>query len=236
MKGVVPAAGEGTRLQPYTDDRPKGLIDIDGRPLLSHCFDTLLELGVDGLVVVVGYRGDQIVDRFGETYRGVSVAYVTQGERVGLADAVCRAEEAVEEDFVVLNGDNVLDANLMPLVDRHRATEADATLLVEDVSTDEAAKTGVLRFDDDGALAGVVEKPVDPPSTSVSRGCYAFSPAIFHACHLVRRSNRGEYELADAIDLLIRAGRQVETVPLEGRCVNVNTPADIERAKALVEP
>ncbi|MFB6361927.1 MAG: UTP--glucose-1-phosphate uridylyltransferase, partial [Halobacteriales archaeon] len=66
------------------------------------------------------------------------------------------------------------------------------------------------------------------------RGCYVFSPLIFHACHLVQPSDRGEYELSDAVDLLLAAGRTVETVSFEGRCVNVNTPQDLERAAALL--
>lgn len=233
MQGVVPAAGQGTRLRPHTHEQPKGLVEIAGQPLLAHCFDSLLELDVDGLVVVVGYRGDQLVDRFGDTFEGVPVEYVVQEERLGLADAVGRVADGVDGHFVLLNGDNVFDADLSRLVDRHQAAEADATLLVDEVSTDAAAETGVLRFEDD-ELAGVVEKPVDPPSTRVTRGCYAFSPAIFHACHLVRPSDRGEYELSDAIDLLLSAGRTVETVGLAGQCVNVNAPEDIERAESLL--
>ncbi|MDZ7701383.1 MAG: sugar phosphate nucleotidyltransferase [Halobacteriales archaeon] len=234
MDGVVPAAGEGTRLRPLTDGRPKGLVELRGRPLLAYAFDTLLELGVSSLVVVIGHRGDAIVERFGDAYEGVPIEYVEQPEPVGLADAVRRAEPHVDDDFVLLNGDNVFAAAPTRLVERHRAADADATLLVDEVSTDEAAATGVLRFDDDGTLEGVVEKPVDPPSTRVTRGCYVFSPVAFHACHLVRPSARGEHELSDAVDLLLGAGRTVETVPFEGRCVNVNTPDDLQAAGQLV--
>ena len=235
MYGVVPAAGEGTRLRPLTDDRPKPLVEVAGRPLLAYPLDTLLELGVDELVVVVGYRGDQVVEAFGDAYRGRPVTYVEQPEPAGLADAVRRAEPHVEDDFVVVNGDNVFDADLAPVVARHREADPDATLLVDEVSADEAADTGVLRFGDDGTLEGVVEKPVDPPSTRVTRGCYALSPLAFNACHLVRPSPRGERELSDAVDLLLAAGRAVETVPLEGECVNVNTPDDLDAAAELVE-
>ena len=235
MQGVVPAAGEGTRLRPHTAEMPKGLVEIRGQPLLAHCFDPLLDLGVEELVVIIGYRGEQIVERFGEQYRGVPVSYAVQEEPVGLADAVVRAEPHVDGDFVLMNGDNLFDADLRPLIDRHSEADAEATLLVDEVTTDEAASTGVLRFDDDGELSGVVEKPVDPPSTRVSRGCYAFSPLIFHACHLVQPTDRGEYELSDAVDLLLGAGRTVGTVPFDGRCINVNTPEDLERAEALLE-
>ncbi len=234
MHGVVPAAGEGTRLRPLTEGRPKPLVEVAGRPLLAHVLDQSVELGVEGLVVIVGYEGDQVREAFGDAHRGVPVAYVEQPEPVGLADAVRRAEPHVDGDFVVMNGDNVFDADLSGLLDRHREADADATLLVDEATADEAAATGVLRFDDDGALEGVVEKPVDPPSTRVTRGCYVFSPVAFHACHLVRPSARGEHELSDAVDLLLAAGRPVETVGFEGRCVNVNTPEDLEAAAALV--
>jgi len=173
------------------------------------------------------------VDRFGEQYDGAPVSYAVQDDPVGLADAVIRAEPYVADDFVLLNGDNVFDADLTPLLDRHFGTDADATLLVDEVSTHEAAATGVLRFDDDGELTGVVEKPVDPPSTRVTRGCYVFSPVMFHACQLVQPSDRGEYELSDAVDLLFGAGRTVESVPFNGHCVNVNTPEDLQRAAQL---
>ena len=104
-------------------------------------------------------------------------------------------------------------------------------LLSDEATPEEAAETGVLVTGGDGRLTAVVEKPGDPPSRLVLTGLSAFDPDVFHACHLVQLSDRGEYELADAIDLLVRAGRRVETVPFGGWRVNVNTPADRQRAQ-----
>ncbi|MFC7019663.1 MULTISPECIES: nucleotidyltransferase family protein [Haloarcula] len=231
MDGVVLAAGEGTRLRPLTAERPKGLVTVAGRPLLSHCFDALRSVGVDRLVVVVGYRGDDIVDRYGDAYEATPLAYVRQDERLGLAHALRQALPAVEGTFVVMNGDNVCRANLGAVLDRHRETDAAATLLVEDVSREEASETGVVETGPDGRVTGVVEKPDDPPSTLVSRGFYVFGPAIEPACQLVTPSARGEYELPDAIDLLCTAGHHVEAVELDGWCHNVNEPADRARVE-----
>lgn len=228
MQAVVLAAGEGTRLEPLTDDRPKGLVEVAGRPLLDHCFSALLPLDIDELVVVVGYRAEAIIDRYGDAYEDVAITYVHQRERLGLAHALRQAEPHVGGEFVLLNGDNVFRANLAETVERHRATAATVTLLVESVTPDTARETGVLSIDDDGEVTGLVEKPTDPPSTLVTTGLFVFSPVIFHACHLVQPSDRGEYELADAIDLVVAAGHHVETVPLDGWRVNVNTPADID--------
>ena len=228
MDGVVLAAGEGTRMRPLTADRPKGLVEVAGQPLLTHCFDTLRSLGVDRLVVVVGYRGDDIVAHYGEQYRDTPIAYVRQDEQLGLAHALEQARTVVDGTFVVLNGDNICRANLDAAIERHRETDASATLLVEDASRAEASQTGVVTTDDEGRVTGLVEKPSDPPSTLVSRGFFVFEPAIGHACVLTRPSERGEYELPDAIDLLLSAGHRVEAVELDGWCHNVNEPGDID--------
>jgi glucose-1-phosphate thymidylyltransferase len=228
MKAVVPAAGEGTRMRPLTADRPKGLVEVGGRPLLAHVFEALGQLNPDELVVVVGYRGDAIRDHFGAQFDGIPLRYVTQPERNGLADALLQAAPHVGDEFVVLNGDNVARANLGDVVERHRRTDADVTALVEQVSCERAREGAVFERDDD-RITGIVEKPADPPSRLVPRSFYAFSPVIFHACRLVTPGRTGERELTDAIDLLLAAGRRLETVSLDGWCVNVNTPADCER-------
>lgn len=228
MQAVVPAAGEGTRLRPLTADRPKGLVEVAGQPLLTHVFETLVDLDVPEAVVVVGYRGSDIRTHYGDAFRDMSLTYARQDKRRGLADALLRAEPHVEGEFLCLNGDNVCRANLDAVVDRHRETGADATSLVDGVSRERAAEGGVFEFDGDDVV-GLVEKPDDPPSTLVPRGFYAFSERIFDACRLVTPAATGEYELTDAVDLLVYAGRRVETVPLEGWCCNVNTPEDCAR-------
>lgn len=212
-------------MRPLTEDRPKGLVEVAGRPLLAHCFDALLDVGVDELVVVVGYRAENLLARFGDEYRSVPVTYVHQRERLGLAHALQRAEPQIDGTFVAMNGDNVCRANLDEAIARHREADADATMLVERVSADDARKTSVFELDG-GTPVGIVEKPDEPPSRLVPRGFYVFDPVVFHACQLVRPSERGEFELTDAIDLLFSAGRPVETVPLEGWCYNVNEPDD----------
>lgn len=225
MQGVVPAAGEGTRMRPLTAERPKGLVDVAGKPLLTHVFDTLVGVGVTELIVIVGYRGEQIREYYGPSFDETPLRYVTQESRDGLADALLTAEAEITGDFVLLNGDNVIRANVDEMVTRHQETNADVTALTERVSQSEAGKGAVFEVAD-GSITGIVEKPEQPPSTLIPRGCYAFSPKILHACHLVTPGRTKEYELTDAIDLLLQAGHRLETVELEGWCQNVNTPAD----------
>lgn len=230
MKAVVLAAGRGTRLGPLTDDRPKPLVEVGGRPILSHGLERIASMGVSEFVLVVGYRKEAIIEEFGDAVDGVPITYVHQREQLGLAHALETAAGEIEDDFLVFNGDNLMEGNLEAVVDRQREDGVDATLLVDEVSREAAAETGVFVTDDRGRVEAVVEKPDDPPSTTVLTGLFAFGPDVFHACRLVQPSERGEYELTDAIDLLLRAGLRVETVPFEGWRVNVNTPEDLERA------
>lgn len=231
MKAVVLAAGEGTRLRPRTEDVPKPLIEVAGEPILSHVFDALLDAGITDAVVVVGYRKTRIIDRYGESYGGLDLEYAHQEDRDGLAHAVLAAEDYVHEDFAVVNGDNVYAGNLSAALDRHAETDADVTLLTEHVNREEAKDGAVCELNEEGNVTALVEKPENPPSTLAPAAFYVLPPEAFAACRIVRPSARGEYELPDAIDILLYSGYRVETASFEGWRVNVNTQADVERAQ-----
>ncbi|MEZ3115647.1 UTP--glucose-1-phosphate uridylyltransferase AglF [Halobaculum sp. MBLA0147] len=235
MQAVVLAAGEGTRLRPLTEDKPKALVEVDGKPILSHCFDQLAELGADEFVVVVGYLKQRIIDHYDDEYDGVPITYTHQREQNGLAHALLTAEEHVDDDFLLMLGDNVFQANLGDVVRRQREQRPDAAFLVEEVPYEEASRYGVCDTNEYGEITNVVEKPSDPPSNLVMTGFYAFSPAIFHACHLVQPSDRGEYELSDAVDLLIESGRTIDAIRMDGWRVDVGYPDDRDRAEERLQ-
>ncbi|WP_323173744.1 UTP--glucose-1-phosphate uridylyltransferase AglF [Natrialba sp. PRR66] len=235
MQAVVLAAGKGTRLQPLTDDTPKALVDVDGRPIIEDVFDNLLAVGADELIVVVGHMKEQLITRYGDAYRDVPITYAHQREQLGLAHAILQVEPLVEDEFMLMLGDNVFRANLGDVVARQREDRADAAFLVEQVPVEEASRYGVLDTNEYGEIVEVVEKPDDPPSNLVMTGFYTFTPAIFHACHLVQPSDRGEYELSDAIDLLIQSGRTIDAIRMDGWRVDVGYPADRDRAEAFLQ-
>jgi glucose-1-phosphate thymidylyltransferase len=231
MQGVVLAAGEGTRLRPHTEDKPKAMVEVDGEPILSDCFDNLIGIGADELYVVVGYRKERIISHYGDAYRDVPITYCHQREPLGLAHALLTVEEHVDDDFALMLGDNVFRANLADVVNRQRETRADAAFLVEQVPIEDASRYGVCNTNDYGEITEVLEKPADPPTNLVMTGFYTFTPAIFHACHLVQPSDRGEYELPDAIDLLIRSGRTIDAIRMDGWRVDVGYPEDRDEAE-----
>ena len=235
MKAVVLAAGEGTRLRPLTEDKPKGMVEVDGKPILTRCFEQLAELGADEFVVVVGYLKQEVIGHYGDEFEGVPITYTHQHEPKGLAHALLCAEEHVDDDFMLMLGDNVFEANLGDVVQRQREDRADAAFLVEEVPYEEAGRYGVCVTNDYGEITEVIEKPVNPPSNLVMTGFYTFSPAIFPACRLVQPSNRGEYEISEAIDLLIQSGRTIDAIPLDGWRMDIGYPEDREEAERRLQ-
>ncbi|WP_254538918.1 UTP--glucose-1-phosphate uridylyltransferase AglF [Halomarina litorea] len=231
MQAVVLAAGEGTRLRPLTADKPKAMVEVDGKPLLTHCFERLADLGATEFVVVVGYLKEHIAEHYGDEFEGVPITYSHQEEAKGLAHALLTVEEHIDDDFMLMLGDNVFDANLEDVVRRQREDRADAAFLVEEVPWEEASRYGVCDTNDYGEITAVVEKPEEPPTNLVMTGFYTFTPAIFHACHLTQPSDRGEYELSDAIDLLIRSGRTIDAIRMDGWRVDVGYPEDRDEAE-----
>ena len=235
MKAVILAAGKGTRLRPLTEDKPKVLVEVDDKPLIEYAFDSLIDIGVSEFVVVVGYKKEQIMERYDDEYRDVPITYAHQREQLGLAHALLTAEPYVDDDFMLMLGDNVFDANLGDVVNRQAEERADAAFLVEEVPWEEASRYGVCDTNEYGEITRVVEKPDDPPSNLVMTGFYTFTPAIFHACHLVQPSDRGEYELPDAIDLLIQSGRTIDAIRMDGWRIDVGYPEDREEAERRLE-
>jgi glucose-1-phosphate thymidylyltransferase len=179
---------------------------------------------------------NSIVSHYGDEFRGVPVTYAHQREQQGLAHAVAQAESHIDGRFVVLNGDNVFAAaeGVETAVERAREPGVDAAVLVEEVTAEAARETGVVEVEE-GRVTGLVEKPDEPPSRLVTTGCYVLPAEVFEACRLLRPSERGEYELSDAVGVLVRAGATVEPVRYDGRRCNVNAPEDVERATELLE-
>ena len=235
MQVVVLAAGQGTRLRPLTENKPKGMVEVDNKPILTHCFEQVVDLGADEIVVVVGYKKEAIIDHYGDSFEGVPITYAHQREQLGLAHALLCVEVHIEGDFMLMLGDNIFDANLEDVIRRHNEDRADAVFLTEEVPWEEASRYGVCNTNAYGEITEVVEKPDEPESNLVMTGFYTFTPAIFHACKLVQPSNRGEYELSEAVDLLIRSGRTIDAFRIDGWRIDVGYPEDRQRAEKRLQ-
>jgi len=211
------------------------MVEVDDKPLLTHCFEQLKELGADEFVVVVGYMKESIIEHYGDEFDGIPITYTHQREQKGLAHALLMVEEHIDDDFMLMLGDNIFNANLQDVVRRQREDRADAAFLVEEVPWEDAGRYGVCETNAYGEITDVVEKPDEPESNLVMTGFYTFSPAIFHACKLVQPSNRGEFEISEAIDLLIRSGRTIDAIKIDGWRIDVGYPEDRDEAEKRLQ-
>lgn len=190
---VILVAGASTRTRPLTEHRPKPLIPLLGQPLLAHILDELVGL-VERVTLVVGYRADQIIAAFGDSYRGMALRYVHQTVINGTAGALLAAEP-IDEPFLLLYGDNLIDRADVIGVSQHRY--AVAGLRVADPRS-----FGVLDVQD-GLVYRIIEKPANPPADALANpGIYHFDEAVFPLLRQIIPSPRGELELTDLIALL----------------------------------
>jgi len=112
LKAVILAAGEGQRLRPFTVTKPKVMLSIAGKPILQYVIESLAQNGIRNIVLVVGYRKEQVFDYLGSGEQfGVDITYITQERQLGTAHALAQAKAATEKEFLVLPGDNLIEAD-----------------------------------------------------------------------------------------------------------------------------
>ncbi|MEX2580676.1 MAG: sugar phosphate nucleotidyltransferase [Verrucomicrobiales bacterium] len=227
-KAVILAAGRGTRMKELTDELPKPMVEVKGRPILESIVRGLVENGITRILVVVGYRKEAIVDHFGDGAAfGCRIDYVEQVIQDGTGKVVELAREFAGDDpFILSYGDILVPAeSYAPLVD---FTGVDGKLTVK---VDEDVRKGGAVFVEDGMVVNLIEKPKegDPTSPYYNAGIYAFSPLIFDYTAKLELSPRGEYELTDAIQAQVKDGLRIAAVELAGDW------ADVRDARVLKE-
>jgi dTDP-glucose pyrophosphorylase len=209
------------------------MVEVNDKPILTHCLDQLVDLGADEFAI--GYLKEKIIDHYGGEYCRVPITYAHQREQKGLAHALLTVEEHIDDDFMLILGDNIFQANLEDVVRRQEEECADAAFLVEEVPWEEAFRYGVCDTNLYGEITDVVKKPDDPPSNLVMTDFYNLLPMIFHACHLVQSSDHGECEISDAIDLLIQSGRTIDAISLDGWRTDIGYPENRDEAEERLQ-
>lgn len=223
-KAVLLAAGKGTRMKELTNDVPKPMLEVWGKPILLHIIEGLAAAGVTDFLIVVGFRADVVEAFFGDGSRfGVRVSYVTQVVQDGTGRVVELAKDFAGNDpFVLSYGDILIDAgNYVRLVSLGTAEG----LVSVKHNEGEIAKGGCVVVNDRFELTDLIEKPAGKaPSPWYNAGVYSFRPSIFYFTAKLKLSPRGEYELTDAIRDLAQAGNLVKVVELAGDWADVRDP------------
>ena len=224
-KAVLLAAGRGTRMRELTEELPKPMIPVRGKPILQHIVEGMRDAGVTDFLIVVGYRADVVQAFFGDGSKfGVSIQYTTQVVQDGTGRVVELARDfAGTDSFVLSYGDILIEPEnykrLVSLAD-------DEALVSVKHNPGEVAKGGAVFMNDAWIMTDLREKPQpgEPTSPWYNAGVYAFRPSIFHFTARLEKSPRGEYELTDAIRALALQSQRVRVVELSGAWADVRDP------------
>ncbi|MBO8183270.1 MAG: glucose-1-phosphate thymidylyltransferase [Archaeoglobus sp.] len=235
MKGVILHGGYGTRLRPLTHTGPKQLIPVANKPISQYVLEDLREAGVEEIAIILGdLYPEKVKEYYGDgSDFGVKITYIPQGEPKGIAQAVGLAKDFVGNDsFVVYLGDNILKGGINRFVEKFNNNSYDSMILLTEVK--EPQRFGVAEFDENGKLKRLVEKPKVPPSNYALVGIYFFTPLIFEMIAQLKPSWRGEYEITDAIQMLLEKRFEVGYDFVTGWWKDTGTPEDILEANRLV--
>jgi glucose-1-phosphate thymidylyltransferase len=215
MKGVILAAGKGSRLYPVTHHIAKPLLPLANRPTLFYAFDRLKEMGVTDICVVVGENEGQMRDALGDgSSQGVRLSFVRQEEPKGLAHAVSFAKDFIAGDsFVLYLGDAIYGSGFQDHARKFLESGCANLNIVKPV--EDPRRFGVANVEGD-RIVKLVEKPQNPESNLAMAGMYFFGPEIWPVLPDLQPSGRGEFEITDAIQMLIDRGQTVLAGVYEG--------------------
>lgn len=220
MQAVILAAGEGTRLRPLTLDKPKPLVEINGKSILEHTMEHLVGL-VDDIILIIGYKGEKVKEKFGDNFKGVKLKYIEQKERIGNAHALSLTKHLLIDKFIVMNGDDLYSRK-----DIENCMKHELCVLAKKVNNPE--RFGILSLNEDNVIKDLVEKPKEFIGNLANTGCCVLNKKIFDEIENLEKSERGEYELTGAIKSLLEK-EVVKCVEAEF-FIPIAYPEDIEKA------
>jgi len=239
VKAVILAAGKGTRMRELTNELPKPMLQVHGKPILEHIVAGLLGVGIRQFCIVTGWKAEVIESHFGDGRRlGAEIRYARQVVQDGTGKAPEAAKDFVGRDnFLLTYGDILVKPETYrQMLDRFGAAAFSGLLTVtlgEDVT-----KGGLNFFDDQFCLTRLIEKPSGAqveqlraegwlkPGQPVwyNAGIYVFQPVVFDFTARLQKSPRGEYELTDAVSAMVAAGHRIAGCEIVGRWVDVRDP------------
>lgn len=233
-KVVVSAAGEGTRMLALSKDKPKHLINIQGRPFLAYLLDHIFEAGYQEIILVVGYKQDamkEFVAHYKFKDKLQKITMVSQFEILGTKEQgkygtacplMCIEKYVKGEQFISLVGDNFYSVG-----DLKSMNIDDEFTYVAGLVHDHPEKFGVL-MEDGEFLKEIIEKPKEFIGDLVNTSLYKFTPEVFEKLPLVQKSVRGEYEITDVISLLAK-DKKVKVKIIQDNWMDFGRPEDIEK-------
>lgn len=225
MQAVIMAGGYGTRLHPLTEELPKPMLPLGGRPLLQYTLDKLKQAEIKRVHISTHYLSDKIMEHFGDgRSEGLDIQYVAEDHPLGTAGALGLMAKT-DEPLLVINGDIITELDFRAMLSFHREHEADMTVAVRQY--DIQIPYGVLKSSGP-YVKGMEEKPV--VTYMVNAGIYLLSPAVYG---LIPRGKG--FDMTDLISLLVERGRTVTNFPVLEYWLDIGQHDDYKKAQEDLE-
>jgi UDP-N-acetylglucosamine diphosphorylase / glucose-1-phosphate thymidylyltransferase / UDP-N-acetylgalactosamine diphosphorylase / glucosamine-1-phosphate N-acetyltransferase / galactosamine-1-phosphate N-acetyltransferase len=228
MKAVIVAAGEGIRMRPLTETTPKPLLRVCGKTLLEHVGD-MLPSEISEIIIVVGYKGEQIKEYIGDVWLGRPVQYVWQKKKEGTARAIALCKDLLgnEKLFFVVYADDIHGAKGVAAC---VAQKRPCILLSE---LEDPRRFGVIETDANGKIVSIEEKPEQPKSNLVSSGVLVLPVDILD--YTASPRDNGEEYITDRIARMIQDGHEFYTE--QGtQWIPVGYPEELQKAEEVLCP
>jgi glucose-1-phosphate thymidylyltransferase len=214
MKVIIPVAGAGAKLRPFTYTQPKCLIPLAGKTILSFIVDELIEIGATDFIFIIGHLGEKIKDFVQEKYAHINAIFVVQMERDGTGHAINLAKDFVEpnEELIIVFGDTICDNQFDKML-------ANPNSCFGIKKVDDPRNFGVVMLDENNKALHVIEKPTVPKSNMALVGIYKIkeSDILFKTLEngIKKNAEAEKYQLTNAIESMIQDGIVFDTFAVE---------------------
>lgn len=233
-KVLISAAGRGTRMLDLSANKPKHLIEVNGRPFLYYLLDNLKKAGFLEVVMVVGYKKEFIEDFLQRHSDEFKVTVVNQFDILGdkkygtACPLECVKDLLGQENFLSVYGDN-----LYSVEDLRNFNIDDEYNYIAGLEHQQPQNYGVLHLDEEKFLQEIIEKPQEFVGNLINTGLYKFTPEVFQYLDKISLSPRGEYELTDVINLLAKQ-KKVKALGLKNIWLDFGRPSDVEKVEDYI--
>lgn len=235
MKAIILSAGEGTRMRPLTLTKPKTMLPVAGKPIIQYNIEALRDNGISDILLIVNYKENMVKEYFkdGKDF-GVNISYKTQKELSGTANAISYGDDFVQNAFIVLNGDIIIDKKLInDIVNEYSEFNPDTLMVLTEV--EDPSHFGVVEIENN-QIKNIVEKPKkeEAPSNLINTGIYIFNRDIFDNISKTTKSERGEYEITDSLFMQIQEGKKVRGFKTNKKWIDVGRPWELIEINELL--
>jgi UDP-N-acetylglucosamine diphosphorylase/glucosamine-1-phosphate N-acetyltransferase len=213
-QAVILAAGEGHRLKPLTENKPKAMISIAGKPIIQYVLESLAANGIREIIIIVGFQKEKFFDYLGDGKNfGVSIRYINQNHQIGSGNALAQAKGFTDDEFIVLSANKLISPETIASIAN---THAPAVMIKE---VKDPARYGVVTLKD-GKVIDIVENPTDHISNMINAGIYVFDNTIFEYIE-------NTLGIPEALNTMVFDGKFITAVESKKTWLDVVYPWDI---------